>query len=91
MDNENKTRTEEFTVNGDDVVAKVRELLHEGDIRRVSIRSEDGKTLLEIPLTIGVAGAAATVIFAPILAALGAMAALITKITIVVERVDHQA
>lgn len=91
MDNQKKPRTEEFTVNGDDVVAKVRELLHEGDIRRVSIRSEDGKTLLEIPLTIGVAGAAATVIFAPILAALGAMAALITRITIVVERVDHEA
>jgi hypothetical protein len=78
-----KVRTEEFQVSGDMLVAKIKELLHEGNIRRIIIKNEDGRTLVDIPLTLGVVG----VLVAPQLAALGAIAALITKGTIVVEKV----
>jgi hypothetical protein len=75
-------RTEEFTLSGDEVVAKVKELIHEGNIRRIIIKNEDGRTMLEVPLTIGLIGAA----LLPVLAAIGAAAALATRCTIVVER-----
>ncbi len=76
-------KKEEFKIDGDKMVAKIKELVHEGNIRRVIIKSEDGKSLLEIPLTIGVAGA----VLLPIWVALGAIAALAAKYTIVVEKV----
>jgi CBS domain-containing protein len=79
---EPKMRTEEFQVNGDALLAKIKELLHEGNIRRILIRDEAGKTLIEFPVTIGVVG----VFLAPQLAAIGALAALVTKCTIVVEK-----
>lgn len=79
-----KKTTEEFTVNGEELLAKVKSLINEGNIRRIIIKGEDGKTLVELPLTIGVVGA----IIAPMLAAVGAIAALVTKCTIVVERRD---
>ena len=82
---EEKVRTEEFQVNGDQLIAKIKELLQEGNIRRISIRNEEGRTLFEIPLTWGVVGA----LVAPQLAALGAIAALISKASIIVERVDE--
>ncbi|HET6379851.1 MAG TPA: DUF4342 domain-containing protein [candidate division Zixibacteria bacterium] len=75
-------RTEEFTLSGDQVVAKVKELVHEGNIRRIIIKNEDGRTILEVPLTLGVIGAA----LLPVFAAIGAAAALATRCTIVVER-----
>ena len=74
---------EEFKVSGGQLVDKVRELVHEGNIRRIVIKA-DGKTLLEIPLTIAVVGA----VLAPILAAVGALAALITDCSISVEKVE---
>lgn len=77
-----KKTTEEFTVNGEELLAKVKSLVNEGNIRRLIIKDEAGKTLVEFPLTIGVVGA----LFAPVLAAVGAIAALVTKCTIVVER-----
>jgi Domain of unknown function (DUF4342) len=77
-------RTEEFTLNGDQVVAKVKELVREGNIRRIGIKNEDGRTILEVPLTLGVIGAA----LLPVFAAIGAAAALATRCTIVVERDD---
>jgi hypothetical protein len=77
-----KKTTEEFTVNGEELLAKVKSLINEGNIRRIIIKDESGKTLVELPLTIGVVGA----ILAPMLAAVGAIAALVTKCTIVVER-----
>ncbi len=79
---EEKVRTEEFQVKGEEIVAKIKELLHEGNIRRVIIKNEDGRTLIDIPLTIGVVGA----LVAPQLAAIGAIAALLAKGTIVVEK-----
>ena len=75
---------EEFKVSGGQLVDKVKELIHEGNVRRIVIK-QDGKTLLEIPLTIAVVGA----VLAPILAAVGALAALITDCTIRVERVQN--
>lgn len=75
-------RTEEFTISGDQVVAKVKELVREGNIRRIIIKNEDGRTILEVPLTLGVIGAA----LLPVFAAIGAAAALATRCTIVVER-----
>lgn len=82
---EQKVRTEEFQVSGDRLVAKIKELVHEGNIRRFTIKNEDGRTLVDIPLTVGVVGA----IVAPQLAAIGAIAALVTHCTIVVEKVEE--
>jgi len=81
---EEKVRTEEFQVNGDQLMAKIKELLHEGNVRRISIRNEEGRTLIDIPLTVGVVGA----ILVPQLAALGAIAALVTHCTIVIEKAE---
>jgi Flp pilus assembly pilin Flp len=75
-------RTQEYQLNGDEVVAKVKELIHEGNIRRITIKNEDGRTMLEVPLTLGLIGAA----LLPVFAAIGAAAALATRCTIVVER-----
>jgi hypothetical protein len=80
--NEQSTRTQEFTLNGDEVVAKVKELIHEGNIRRIIIKNEEGRTMLEVPLAIGLIGAA----LLPVLAAIGAAAAIATRCTLVVER-----
>jgi hypothetical protein len=82
MNQQRTDRTQEFTLNGDEVVAKVKELIHEGNIRRITIKNEDGRTMLEVPLTIGLIGAA----LLPVFAAIGAAAALATRCTIVVER-----
>lgn len=73
---------EEFKVTGDRVVSKVKELIREGNVRRVILKNEEGKTLLEIPLTIGVVGT----LLLPVWAALGALAALVANLTIAVER-----
>lgn len=78
---------EEFKVTGDNVMAKVRELLEEGNVRRVFLKSEEGRTLLEIPLTAGVAVTAVATMFAPVLVAVGAVSALLTRVTIGVQRV----
>jgi hypothetical protein len=80
-----KTRTEEFKVNGGEILNKFKEILHEGNIRRIILKNEEGKTIVEIPLTVGIIGAA----LAPILAAVGAIAALATNLTIVVEKVQE--
>ena len=81
---EEKVRTEEFQVKGEEIVSKIKELLHEGNIRRAIIKNEEGRIIIDIPLTIGVVGA----LLVPQLAALGAIAALLTHGTIVVEKVE---
>jgi Domain of unknown function (DUF4342) len=78
------TGTEEFRVSGEQMVAKLKELLHEGNIRRVIIKDKDGRTLIEVPLTLGVVGA----LLIPVWAAIGAIAALVTEATIVIEKVE---
>ena len=82
---ENTVRHEEFQLSGDALVAKIKELLHEGNIRRITLKNEEGKTLIEIPLTVGVVGA----LLLPVWAAIGAIAALVVKLTIVVEKVEE--
>ena len=77
-----KFTREEYTVSGNNLVDRVRELLHEGNVTRVIVKDEAGKTLLEIPVTVGVVG----VVVAPWLAALGVIAALVANCKIVVER-----
>jgi hypothetical protein len=82
---EDKTFTEEIKTTGEQLVAKVKELVREGNVRRIIVKNEEGKTLIEIPLTLGVVGA----LLLPVAAALGAIAALVTDCTIVVERVEE--
>jgi hypothetical protein len=82
---EKKPRIEEFEVNGDKIVETVKRLVHEGNIRRITIKDAEGMSLIEIPLTFGVVGA----LLVPVLAAVGALAALVTRCTIVVERIEH--
>ena len=82
------TTNEKFTVSGSDLVDKVKQLIHEGNIRRVRVIHKE-KTVLEIPLTIGAPAAVALITAAPILAALGAFAALVTECTIEVEKVEE--
>jgi len=79
MDNKN---SEEFKINGEELLAKVKELIKEGNIRRIIIKDEKGVSLIEIPLTFGVVG----VLLLPVWAAIGAIAAMVTNCTLVVER-----
>ena len=82
------TVKEKFTVSGSQLVDKVKQLVHEGNIRRVRVLHE-GRTVLEIPLTIGAPAAAIGIMAAPVLAALGAFAALVTECTIEVEKIER--
>jgi hypothetical protein len=77
-----RTYHEEFKVSGEDLLKKVKELIAEGNVRRITVKGKDGSTIVEMPLTVGVVGA---VLAAP-LAAVGAIAALVTECTITVER-----
>lgn len=84
MPTEAPPRTEEFRITGDELLAKAKDLIHQGNVRRLIIKNDEGHTLVEFPLTIGVIGAA----LLPVFAAIGAIAALATDCTIVVERRD---
>lgn len=81
---EEKVHTEEFSVSGEELLSKIKNLLKEGNIRRFIIKNKEGKVVLEIPMTLGVVGA----LIAPQLAAIGAIAALVTEATVVVEKVE---
>ena len=80
-----KSRTEEFSVSGEALLGKVKEIVREGNVRRITIKNAEGRTIVEFPLTIGVIGA----LLLPMWAAIGAVAALVTSCTIVVERLDE--
>jgi hypothetical protein len=77
-----KNNKEEFKINGEELVGKVKQLVREGNIRRITIKNKEGKSILELPLTFGVVG----VLLVPALAAVGAVAALVTECTLIVER-----
>ena len=81
------TNKEWFTLNGENLVKKIKELINEGNVRKVTIHDKDGKELMSFPLTIGVVGT----LFAPVLAAVGAVAALISECKISVEREENAA
>ena len=77
-----------FRLDGDKVVAKIKELVNEGNVRRIILKTEDGKTLIEVPLLVGAGVGVVGVLVAPVLAAIGAIAAIVARLSIVVERVD---
>jgi hypothetical protein len=77
-------RTEEFKLEGGKVLDKIKDLIHQGNIRRIILKTEEGKTLIEIPLTVGLVGAA----LLPIFAAVGALAAVVTRMVILVEKTE---
>lgn len=79
--------TEKYTVKGEEILGKIKQLIHEGNIRRVRIIHE-GRVMLEIPLSIGAPAAAITIMAMPLLAAVGAFAALVTECTIEVEKIE---
>jgi hypothetical protein len=81
--------TEKYTISGSQLVEKINQLIHGGNIRRVRVLHE-GRTVLEIPLSVGAPAAAITIMTAPLLAALGAFAALVTECTIEVEKIDKK-
>ena len=80
-----RPRTEELHVSGEKLVSTLKEIVHKGNIRRITIKNEEGRTLIEVPLTLGVVGA----VLLPVWAAIGAIAALVTKCTIVIEKVGE--
>ena len=84
---EQNYRSEEFQFDGDMLISKIKELLHEGNVQRVIIKNEEGRTLIDLPLTVWVVG----VLLAPQLAAIGAIAALVTHGTMVIERTEPPA
>jgi len=85
MSEQPKVKSEEFKVSGSELLDKVKELLHEGNIRRIVIK-QDGQTVMELPLTIAAVG----VVIAPVLAAVGAFAALVSNCSIVVEKIVEE-
>jgi hypothetical protein len=83
---EEKIGVEEFSINGDALVTKIKELLHEGNIRRIILKNEEGQILIEIPLTVGVVGGVLSAALFPVMAAIGAIGAMVAHLTIVVEK-----
>jgi CBS domain-containing protein len=79
-------RVEELQIDGDQIVEKIKELMSEAGVRRLVIKNQEGKTMIDVPLAVGVAGA----LLKPKLVALGAIAAMVTHGTIVVEKVEAQ-
>ncbi len=81
-----KEKSYEFKVKGKDLVKKIKDLVHEGNVRRIIIKNNEGKTYLEIPVNIGIIGA----LIAPVLAAVGAIAVLVTDFTIEVIKSEDE-
>jgi hypothetical protein len=82
-----KQNKDTFQLKGEEVIKKVKELIKEGNVRQISILNKEGKTIVVLPLTVGVVGAA----LIPVLAAIGAIAALVNDCTIKVERIDKKS
>jgi hypothetical protein len=83
------SKTEKFTVSGSQLIEKVKQLIHEGNVRKVRLIHND-RTIIEIPLSVGAPAAALGILAAPVLAAIGAFAALVTECTIEVEKIEKQ-
>ncbi|MEO0534291.1 MAG: DUF4342 domain-containing protein [Cyanobacteria bacterium P01_A01_bin.123] len=81
-----KVTVEEFKVSGDALVAKIKELIHQGNIRRIIIKNQNGHTLIEIPMTVGVIGGAIGAVIFPVVAAVAVIGAMVTHLTVVIER-----
>jgi hypothetical protein len=83
---EENVTVEEFTISGNDLVVKVKELIHEGNIRRIIIKNEEGRVLIEIPLTVGFVGGVLSAALFPVVAAVGVIGAMVTHLTVVIEK-----
>lgn len=81
---------EEFRISGDALVSKVKELIRQGNIRRIILKNEEGHTLIEIPLTMGVVGGVIGTAVFPLIAALGAIGALVAHLTLVIEKKEKE-
>lgn len=81
-----KVNVEEFRISGDALVAKVKELIHLGNIRRIIIKNEEGRTLIEIPLAFGVVGGVISAALFPVVAAVGVIGAMVAHLTVVIEK-----
>jgi uncharacterized membrane protein len=90
-DSQDRVTVEEFKISGDALVAKIKDLIHQSNIRRIIIKNDSGHTLIEIPLTVGVIGGAVGAAFFPVVAALGVIGAMVAHLTVVVERQDAEA
>ena len=86
-----KVTLEELKISGDALVAKVKELIHQGNIRRLIIKNDEGQTLIEIPMTVGVIGGVISAVFFPVIAAVGVIGAMVAHLTIVIERQEAAA
>ena len=86
MKSATKVRIETIEVKGDNLLAKIKEIVHEGNVRRITITTEEGNKLVEIPVTLGAVG----VVLLPVFAAVGALAALVTECTLKIERVEKE-
>ena len=85
-DQAEKVTVEEFNISGDVLVTKIKELIHQGNIRRIIIKNEEGRTLIEIPMTAGVIGGVISAALFPVIAAIGVIGALVAHLTVVIER-----
>lgn len=81
-----KVTLEELKISGDALVVKVKELIHQGNIRRLIIKNDEGQTLIEIPMTVGVISGFISAVFFPVIAAVGVIGAMVAHLTIVIER-----
>jgi hypothetical protein len=81
-----KVKQEEFRLSGGELVERVKDLLHQGNIRRIILKNEEGRTLIEIPLTVGVVGGVLSAALFPVIAALGVIGAMVAHLTLVIER-----
>ena len=85
-DTNEKVTAEEFKISGDVLVAKIKELIAQGNVRRIIIKNEEGHTLIEIPMTVGVIGSVISAALFPVVAAVGVIGAMVAHLTVVIER-----
>ncbi|MBW4509148.1 MAG: DUF4342 domain-containing protein [Scytonematopsis contorta HA4267-MV1] len=87
--NENETvNVEEFSITGDSLVPTIKELIHQGNIRRITIKNEEGRTLIEIPLTVGLVGGVISAALFPVIASVGVIGAMVARLKIAIERTE---
>ena len=87
-DTKEKVTAEEFKISGDVLVAKIKELIAQGNVRRIIIKNEEGHTLIEIPMTVGVIGGVVSAALFPVVAAIGVIGAMVAHLTVVIERIE---
>lgn len=83
-----KVTAEEFKIRGDVLVTKIKELIAQGNVRRIIIKNEEGHTLIEIPMTVGVIGGVVSAALFPVVAAVGVIGAMVAHLTVVIERIE---